>query len=461
MSSNSRSSNESGRRITRREMLRRAAAVAVPVIIPSHVFGNADVPAANERIHIGVVGIGIRGKHLIGDMPAGGRVVAVCDCFLPNAREALKPAAAAASDQTPSAFLEHDAANCEVYADYRKLFDEAKLDAVVISAPDHHHVHASMLACQAGLDVYCEKPLSLTIAEGRRLVQAVRRYQRVLQVGSQQRSMEMDRFACQFVRDGGLGKVSRVEVQNWPGPIPDESLPEQPIPDGMHWDLFCGPRPLRPYHWRRWLKDRREWQGKPWRGWDMWRDYSGHLMTNWGAHAVDIVQWALGMDQTGPVQIEPLVQQHAGPRRECPVVLRYPQGTELQMTSPKGFYAGGYFHGERGDIKIVRNGFTPIPRSLLPEQPDPKTRELWLGKGIVARPHLQNWLDCIKSRSEPVAPVEVGHRSVTICHLAGIARELGRTLRWDPESETFPDDEQARGLLDRERRSGWELPDVA
>jgi hypothetical protein len=138
--------------------------------------------------------------------------------------------------------------------------------------------------------------------------------------------------------------------------------------------------------------------------------------------------------------------------------MRYANGTELHMTHPKGFYAGGYFYGERAEIKIFRNGFAAFPRELVTKRPDPAAAALWRGKGIVARPHLQNWLDCIRTRSEPNAPVEVGHRSITICHLANIARELGRKLRWDPAAETFPNDEEARNLLDRPRRAGWELP---
>jgi len=173
---------------------------------------------------------------------------------------------------------------------------------------------------------------------------------------------------------------------------------------------------------------------------------------------VDIVQWALGMDNSGPFQIEPLVDKHEGDMRLCPIVARYADGTELRFTHPKGFYAGGYFHGTRGKMKIVRNGFVAFPGELIPKRPDPKVAARWRGKGIVAWPHLQNWLDCIKSRGEPVAPVEVGHRSATVCHLAGIVRELGRKLRWDPVAETFPDDEEARTLMNRPRRTGWELP---
>jgi predicted dehydrogenase len=311
------------------------------------------------------------------------------------------------------------------------------------------------------MDVYCEKPLSLTIGEGKRLVEAVRHYDRILQVGSQQRSMEMDRFACKFVRDGGIGKISKVEVKNFPGPLRYDGLPTERVPNGMFWDQFCGPRPARSYNWRLWQKDERQWQGQKWRGWDMWHDYSGHLMTNHGAHALDMVQWALGTDGTGPVEVEPLVDKHSGEMRHCPIIMRYANGTELHMTHPKGFYAGGYFYGEKGEIKISRNGFAAFPKSLIVDPPDPAAAALWKGQGIVARPHLQNWLDCMRTRNDPHAPVEVGRRSITICHLAGIARELRRKLRWDPTRETFPDDAEARSLIDRPRRAGWELPDLA
>jgi len=448
-------------RFTRRKFLQGISIASAPLFIPSRVLGAGDVPAANERVRIGVIGTGIRGKHLIGDMPKDGRVVALCDCLLPRVHAALEPAPGSRVAVTLQAFSEHDAAACAAYADYRKMIDEARLDAVVITAPDHHHVQAALLACEAGLDVYCEKPLTLTIGEGKKLVEAVRRAKRVLQVGSQQRSMEMDRFACKFVRDGGIGKVSKIEVKNWPGPLRYEKLPNEPMPEGMHWDLFCGPRPLRPYHWRLWQKDERKWNSHNWRGWDMWRDYSGHLMTNHGAHAIDMVQYALGTDGTGPVEIEPLVEGHQGEMRLCPLVMTYANGTELHLTHSKGFYAGGYFQGADGDMKISRNGFEAFPKDLVTDPPDPSVAKLWMGKGIVAKPHLQNWLDCVKTRMEPNAPVEVGHRSITICHLANIARELGRKLRWDPAAETFPGDAEACALLDRPRRAGWELPDLA
>lgn len=446
--------------LNRRRVLQGVAALGVPFVIPAVVLGADGSPTANERVHVGVIGVGIRGRYLMGDMPPTARVVAVCDCFGPRVHQVLQPAADMSAGTPRTDLTERDAARRVAYRDYREMFEKTKLDAVVIAVPDHHHVSAAILACQAGLDVYCEKPLSLTVHEGRQLVEAVRRFHRVLQVGSQQRSMEIDRFACEFVRNGGLGKVSYVEVQNWPGPLRYEGLPDEPVPEGMHWDLFLGSTPQRSYSWRLWQKDERQWQGANWRGWDMWRDYSGHLMTNWGAHAVDLVQWALGMDGSGPIEVEPLTCEHASEMRLCPVVVRYANGIELRMTHPRGYSAGGCFYGERGRMIIGRNSFTAFPPELVSAPPGPEATAPWRGKGIVARPHLQNWLDCIKNRHVPNAPVEVGHRTATICHLAGIARELKRKLHWDPQRETFPSDEEARNLLDRPRRTGWQLPEI-
>ena len=371
---------------------------------------------------------------------------------------ALAAALAAASTLTG---LPGSEASC---AESGILASGANVDAVIIATPDHHHVLAAILACQAGLHVYVEKPLSIAIAEGRALVDAVKRHGSVCQVGSQQRTMEMNRFACQFIRDGRLGKISHVQVQNYPGPmryegLPEKSMPEQPVPEGHAWNLFCGPTPLRPYNRKLWVKDVFEVDGRLWRGWDLWRSYSGHLMTNWGAHGVDQVQWALGKDHTGPVEVRPLTEGYLGEMRFCPVVARYADGIELRFDL-KRKSVGAVFHGEHGRMIVSRNGFRTEPAGLVTDPPDPSVAEIWKGTGIVARPHIRNWLDCIHSRSEPNAPVEVGHRSITVCHLAGIARELGRKLRWDPQKELFPGDEEANALLDRPRRKGFELPGV-
>ncbi|MHB8900509.1 MAG: Gfo/Idh/MocA family protein [Thermoguttaceae bacterium] len=195
-------------RVSRRHFLQRASALAAPLVVPIHVLAAPGRPGANDRIDLGVIGVGLRGRSLLGDMPAEGRVVAISDCYRPRMVRACRPDPGSADGQSLGSFPSTDGETCAMYEDYRRMIGECRLDAVVIAACDHHHVLAATLACQAGLDVYCEKPLSLTIAEGRRLAEAVRRYGRVLQVGSQQRSMEMDRFACQFVRKGGLGKIA-------------------------------------------------------------------------------------------------------------------------------------------------------------------------------------------------------------------------------------------------------------
>jgi predicted dehydrogenase len=298
--------------------------------------------------------------------------------------------------------------------------------------------------------------LSLTIAEGRALARAVQRHGRVCQVGSQNRSIPINRYGCQLVRSGRIGKVSRVELPNYPGPRHYEGLPAEPIPEGLSWELFCGPTPLRPHNRKLWVKDEFRVDGQIWRGWDQWRSYSGHLMTNWGAHSVDMVQLALGADRTGPVEVWPLTEGHHGPMRLCPVAVRYQEGVEVHFVLDQQPWT---FHGQRGKLFMTRNRLRTEPAELAHGAPAPlPIFGTWHGNGSDVQPHLQNWIDCIKTRATPNAPIEVGHRSVTVCHLANITRQLGRRVRWDPLTETFPGDDQANRLLDRPRRKGFQLP---
>jgi hypothetical protein len=271
--------------------------------------------------------------------------------------------------------------------------------------------------------------------------------------------MEMNRFACQFVRDGGLGKIKYARAHNNPGPLVYDELPEEPVPEGLDWDLYCGPTPLRPHNWRLWVKDDYYHEGQLWRGWDMWRAYAGHLMTNWGGHGVDQMQWALGTCDTGPVEIWPETEGYTGEMRACPVSGRYANGVELQFRDSVGGI-NGEVEGEDGIINIARNSFRTQPANLVKDPPDRSVTAEWRGTGNVAKPHIQNWLDCIKSREETNAPIEAGHRAASICHLANICRELRRKLKWDPEKEVFPEDEEANALVDRPRRKGFELPEI-
>lgn len=436
-----------------------AAAAAGPGFVPSATMGAPGRAGPKDRVLIGVIGTGIRGKHLIGNVPDEGRVVAVCDCYLPRTADTLQPKGRYRA--VLGRFQERDAESCTAYQDFRRLLDHRPLDAVMIATPDHNHVLPAVLACQRGLHLYVEKPLSLYIAEGRILAEAVKRYGVVCQVGSQNRSMEMNRFASALVRNGGLGRISRVQLPAYPGAMRYEGLPEERVPQGLNWDLFCGQTPLRPHNRKLWVKDEFTIDGKLWRGWDLWRSYSGHLMTNWGAHSLDIVQLALGTDATGPVEIWPLADGPTSQMRRSRVAMRYATGIELRLELPLAAENIWLFHGRLGTLSMRRNWFRVDPPDLVQDAPDRSALDIWQGPGQVARPHIQNWLDSIKTGTPLNAPVEVGHRSVTICHLAGIARELGRKLHWDPERETFRGDDEANALVARSRRQGYELPQPA
>lgn len=469
---------------TRRGFLQTAAALPL-----SALPARADSP--NERVHVGVIGTGVRGKYLIGNLPQTVTVGAICDCASLRIASVMEPQSE--FSKVLAYFSQADAAKCATFQDYRRLLDRAKakdrLDAVIIATPDHHHALVAILALQAGLDVYLEKPLTVTIREGRLLAEAVQRTGRVLQVGSQQRTMEVNRFACEFIRNGGLGRITKVELPNYPGPLSMPSLDAEPIFGGVDFDLFCGPAPLRPHHRHLWMKEDFKVGDLLWRGWDLFRDYSGHLMTNWGAHSIDMVQYALGRDDTGPVEvraIEPASVSELWPhwkaktpapagqpgepshdRRFWPVTMKYADGIELQFAPSKSAHVSDLrspdfivFHGEKGRLKMRRNYFETDPPGLVTGGPDATVSARWTGSGHVARPHLENWLDAIRSGAELNAPVEVGHRTATICHLANIARELNRPLRWNPQTEQFAGDNDANDLLERPRRKGFDLSPV-
>jgi predicted dehydrogenase len=405
---------------SRRQFLGAGAAAAV----------SRRVLGANDRIRVGVIGVGNRSGLLIDQLPEEAEIVAVADCYRKRCEEA------AAKRQ----------AKWRVYPDYRRLLDDKDIDGVIVGTPDHARVLPCIHACQAGKDVYAEKPLTLYIAEGRALVNAVRKYSRIFQVGSQQRSMAMNRLACDFVRIGGLGKIQFVLGVNYPGPMRYSGLLEEPVPDGLDWDMWQGQAEARPYNQKLQFS------------WMRWWDYSGGEMTNWGAHGFDQIQWALGMDETGPVEWWPLPDGPPGA-----VAFRYANGVTVRLEMPQGELGGGaIFVGDKARIEIVRNNFRTDPPRLIKNLPPPEEVQKWRDEVALwqAKYHMQNWLDCMRSRSQPVAGVEIGHRSVSLPHLANITRRLGRRLRWDPAAEHFIDDEEANRLVTRPRRKGYELPAV-
>ncbi|MCU1234670.1 MAG: Myo-inositol 2-dehydrogenase [Candidatus Solibacter sp.] len=405
--------------VPRRALLSMAAA---PLFLPRRVFG------ANDRIRIGVIGAGGRANLLMDQLPPGAEIVAVADCYPKRADEAVSKRKA----------------NWSVHHDHRALLDLKDIDGVIIATADHQRVLCSIHACQAGKDVYAEKPLTLYIAEGRALVKAARRYNRVFQVGSQQRSMAMNRVACEFVRSGGLGKLLFVQGVNYPSSSEIPALPEQPLPDGMNWDLWLSQAPERPYN------------AKLHTGWMQWRDYAGGEMTNWGAHGMDQLQWGLGTDLTGPVELWPMADSAFGA-----VAFRYASGATVRLEMPAAgseLQGGVIFVGEKGRVEVVRNGFRADPVTLIKDVPPREEVEKWNRAQWQAQFHMQDWLDAMRQRSTPVADVEIGHRSVSVCHLVNITRQLNRKVKWDPDTETFPGDAEANAFVDRPRRKGYELP---
>lgn len=407
----------------RRDFVKASAAVAFPYV------ANRTVLGANDRIEVGFVGVGGRGRWLIQHEDfAPARIVAMADCNPASMDAAAK--------------IRPEYASWKRYDSYARMFEKEKLDAVFVETPTHARVLICLHALQAGLDVYAEKPLSLTVEEGQVLTRAVRHYKRVLQTGTQQRSMPINIYASNLVAAGKIGRIEKVIVCNFLGPERWTPRPAEPMPDGLDWDQWCNQTELRPYH------------SQLHRGWARWWDYDGGGMSwgvsGWGTHSLDQVQAALGTSLTGPVEIKPL---EPGPAAK--VEIRYANGTivSLEQEIIKDHQQlGAIFQGTNGRIQIVRGDFVTDRPEL--KKGAPEITKEGPGEDVF---HLRNFFACIKSRQKPTADVEIGHRSNSVCHLINMARDLGRTLRWDPAAEKFVDDSEAGRLLSRPRRKGYEL----
>ncbi len=416
--------------LNRRQFLTTGAALlAIPTIIPRSVFG------ANEKIITGHVGVQNQGK--------------------PNLLAFMKLASPAAICDVDSEILGGvatlmEAANYKpaTYGDYRRLLDRKDIDAVVVTTPDHWHAPITIHACQAGKDVYCEKPLSLTVVEGRKMVEAARKYDKIVQTGSQQRSDPHERFrlACELVRAGKIGKVKEVLVGipavNFKGPAVADSEP----PAVLDYDFWLGPAPKKPYNQKHVHYNFR-----------FFWDYSGGQTTNFGAHHLDIAQWALGMDESGPVVIDGKAQYDPEKVYEVPqtmrITLTYANGVNVILgQGQKGIPGGCTFVGSEGEIFVDRAKITSKPGEIVSEKLGSSEGQLYVSKN-----HHQNFLDCVKSRKRPICDVEIGHRSATVCHLANIVARLGRKVCWDPATEQIVGDDQAAAMLDRPHRSPYTI----
>jgi predicted dehydrogenase len=418
---------------TRRRFLQAsAAALAAPALL------RAADAKPNERINVGFIGVGTQGRYHVGGFLGypDVQVVAVCDVVAERRDDAKKRV-----EQRYAAAKKSGAyKGCAAYNDFRELLDRKDIDAVVIATPDHWHAIPCVLAAHAKKDVYCEKPLTLAIAQGRKIVDAVKKNRVVFQTGSQQRSEYGGKFrrAAELVRNGRIGKVHTVRV-GVGGPAVPCDLPGQEVPAGTDWDLWLGPAPKRGYN--EVLCPKGVHRHFP--AWRNYREYANGGLADMGAHHFDIAQWALDMDNSGPVKVEP-------PAGKATTGLKYTYANGVVMFH--GGPSGCTFEGSEGTIYVDRDKLQGKPASILTEKLGEQDVRLYH-----ATDHRRNWLECIRSRKEPICPAEVGHRSATVCHLGNIGYWLRQPLRWGPAQERFLDNEEANKWVDRALREPWKL----
>jgi len=408
--------------MTRRRFLRRGAGAAgalaaAPFVIPAGALGADGRPAPSERITMGYIGVGGRGS---GDMRAflnfkEVQGLAVCDVFKSRQQGAKRHV-----DQR------NGNTDCATYTDFRELIARDDIDAVSIGTPDHWHALIGIAACKSGKDVFCEKPLSLTIKEGRAMVQAARRYGRVFSSGSQRVLGDYGKLARQ-VQKGELGQIHECFAD--PGGPPRHcNLPAEPVPDDLDWDLWLGPAPWAPYHPYRCGRA----YGLGGKGFRTWYDYSGGMMTDWGGHKFGGAMFALGLDETGPVEIIP-----PDGKEHKALTYRFQCGVLMYVTG-----GGPSYKAAKGNVP----GLTWKPPTHLLDRD-------YKGHGGLPG----DFLHCVRTREKPFRDVEYGHRVATVCHLGNIAYELKRPLRWDPVKEEFPGDEEANRMRWRPMREPWRI----
>jgi predicted dehydrogenase len=434
---------------TRRDFVRTLALSTAGAALAPTARSYARTAGANERIGVGLIGIGQMARsHLehLRDWPDV-EVRALCDVFEPNLRKAASTA--------PDA---------RTYRDFREVLDRPEIDAVVVGTPDHWHALPTVMACAAGKDVYVEKPTAVSIGESRKMVEAARRYRRIVQVGTQQRSGPHFRYAVELVQSGALGDVTFVRTWNYGNATPDGigNPPDTDPPPGLDWELWLGPAPMRPFNPNRFgvfLDEKLEYT--KWATFRMFWDYAGGMMTDWGVHLLDIVQWAMQVDAPDVVAAQggKLVLKDD---RETPDTLqttfRYPafvctyENREGNRHPLDGHDYGIMFHGTKATMFLDRDGFQIFPES---EKKGVPMQAQAVG-GDHAR-HLRNFLDCVRSRETPASDIEVGHRSTSTAILGNIAYRTGHQIVWDREKETIPGDAEAAALLDVAYRAPWSL----
>ncbi len=425
--------------ISRRKFLGNAAALSAFFIVPRHVLGGKGFIAPSDMITLGFIAAGRQAIHLQKSFLNTGeaQIIAACDVYKTKLDSFTKQVDTFYAEKAAKT----DYKGCRPYSNFMELLDNKDVDAVVIATPDHWHAAMVVRAAKAGKDIYSEKPLSLTVREGRAMVDAVNKHKRVFQTGSMQRSMAEFRKTAELIRNGYLGDLTSVKVSIG-GPPVAYNLPEEPLIPGVDWNSWLGPNEYVHYNH----------QLNPAIGdtiWGRWRDFKGlggGGMTDWGAHMFDIVQWALDMDRSGPVEIIP-------PNGKDVTALTYLYENGLKMTKEDfGKKNAILFTGTEGTLEVQRGSLLTTPATIKDKVIGENEKHVYNSDN-----HYKDFLNAMRKRSLPVSDIETGHRSATVCNIGNIAYELNRPLKWDPKKEEFKKDKEANKLLSRKLRKEWDV----
>lgn len=427
--------------LNRRSFLKKAVITsAVFSIVPRYVLGGKGYIAPSDKIGLGFIGTGKQARGLVNRFidEANTRIVAGCDVDKQKLNLFKERTEKTMAEKRQNEKYQ----GLILYGQFEELLERTDIDAVVIATPDHWHAIQAIAAMKAGKDVFCEKPMAHTVEEGRAMVKATRKYKRVFQTGSMQRSNRNFRHACELVRNGYLGDIKQVKVNVGDPPLICD-LPSMPTPEYLDWNRWLGPAQMRAFnptlsppvsedifpHWRD------------------YKEFGGGGVTDWGAHMFDIAQWGLGMDNSGPVEFIPPKDRSA----KRGMIYTYANGVEM-VHEDFGRSWGVSFIGSKGTLNISR--------SYLDSTPEPIAK-MELAAGDIrlynSDNHYKDWLDCIQSRKMPICDVEIGHRTASVCNITNIAYQLGRALKWNPQTEKFEGDTEANELLGKKYRKPWKL----
>jgi len=413
--------------MNRRNFLRNGALTAAALtIVPRNVLGGKYFTAPSDRINMGIIGCGAQGRwELAPSFAKRANLIAACDCESRQLQEMKR-----IIDETTAKAFGKANSDLKLYSDYRELLARKDIDAVIICTPDHWHAVMTIEACRAGKDVYVEKPMSHSIVEGRAMANAVAKYGRVLQVGNMQRSWNDFRHACELVRNGYIGQIKEIKVSVGTHAIPYD-LQAEPVPPTLDWERWIGPAPMNPYN----KELAPPMEAKVYPNWRNYKEYGGGMICDWGAHMFDIAQWAMGMDDSGPIEFTPPDEKELRP-----LTMRYANGTI--MTHEPGFRKSDgncvRFIGEDGVIDISRSFLDTIPGKLKTQEIGANEIHLYKNEN-----HYDDFLSCIKTRKQPISTVEIGHRTASLCHIVNLCYEFDRKLIWNPEKEEFFLDSEA------------------